>query len=556
MSLKFISEQISDFLCSSESEVMAIQGEWGIGKTFTWNKLLNENKNSLRFDRYSYVSLFGLSSLDGLKYSIFENTIPIDVIGQEPTLENATENTASILEVITRKATKIAKEVPVIKNFSSTLESISFMSVRNMIVVIDDLERRGKNLEVKDVLGLVSLLKEQKGCKVVLLLNNGTTGMGEYVTYKEKVIDRDVTYNPTAEECANIAYAEENKYFSILRKHSIALGIKNIRILKKIERFVSKLVDVVEHDINVFPDNTGVIVNELIHSITLYCWSHYAFSAEGEIPSLDYIATVKNIYLSDDKDDQKKSWKNTLLKYNYRLTSDLDSILIDMVQLGYIDSSGFEKQIILKNEEIDRSKKRDSLFEAWKFFRCSFDNNQDEVVEKLYTAIVNGIDHVSPDNLDEVVSLLREFDEDVKANELIGLFISRRNDVLVEYIQSGHRRLRGINDAELSKKIDEVSLEINSTGSIEDILEKLSQQNGWSDVDEELLDKATEEDFYNLFKKVVYEDGGSIIATALKFGDYSNGSDRMKRIGDKARCVLMKIGDESFINSRRVKRYI
>ncbi|MEJ1720226.1 NTPase, partial [Escherichia coli] len=85
-----------------------------------------------------------------------------------------------------RKAAGLLKEVPVVKNFSTTLEAMSFLTVSKMIVVIDDLERRGKNLDVKDVLGLVSLLKEQKDCKVVLLLNNGTASMEDYSTYKEK----------------------------------------------------------------------------------------------------------------------------------------------------------------------------------------------------------------------------------------------------------------------------------------------------------------------------------------------------------------------------------
>ncbi|HCD5494277.1 TPA: NTPase, partial [Escherichia coli] len=117
--------------------------------------------------------------------------------GNKPDLETATTNASGLFESFSRKAAGLLKEVPVVKNFSTTLEAMSFLTVSKMIVVIDDLERRGKNLDVKDVLGLVSLLKEQKDCKVVLLLNNGTASMEDYSTYKEKVIDRDITYNPT-----------------------------------------------------------------------------------------------------------------------------------------------------------------------------------------------------------------------------------------------------------------------------------------------------------------------------------------------------------------------
>ena len=54
---------------------------------------------------------------------------------------------------------------------------------------------------------------------------------------KKKVIDRDITYNPTPEECADIAYKGDSHVYNLLSKYSISLGIKNIRILKKIERF-------------------------------------------------------------------------------------------------------------------------------------------------------------------------------------------------------------------------------------------------------------------------------------------------------------------------------
>ncbi|HFM0527096.1 TPA: NTPase, partial [Escherichia coli] len=54
MSLEFIKEQLSDFISSTEPEVMAIQGEWGIGKTYTWNTFLKDNKDKVAFNRYSY----------------------------------------------------------------------------------------------------------------------------------------------------------------------------------------------------------------------------------------------------------------------------------------------------------------------------------------------------------------------------------------------------------------------------------------------------------------------------------------------------------------------
>ncbi|ALZ95084.1 hypothetical protein ABIE02_002988 [Leclercia sp. 1548] len=550
MSLEFVKEQLSDFISSTEPEVMAIQGEWGIGKTYTWNSFLKDNKDSILFNRYSYVSLFGINSLDSLKYSIFENTITTEYIGTKPDLETATTNATGVVEMFSRKFAGVLKEVPVLKNFTSTLETMSFMTVSKMIVVIDDLERRGKNLEVKDVLGLVSLLKEQKDCKVVLLLNNGSNGMGDYSTYKEKVIDREITYNPTPEECASIAYGYDINLHELLSKYTISLGIKNIRILKKIERFLLALIPKINGD-------AKTISNEVAHSLTLYCWSHYAFSADGDVPSLEYISSIRNVYMYDDKEEeQKKRWLNTLLKYGYKRTNELDEALIDMVKYGYIDTNRFQIQIGIRNDEIIRDNKRGSLFEAWKYFHNSFDDNQTEVVEKLSQAVLDGMEYVTPGDLDSVVGLFRDFDEDIKAKNLINSFITYANDALKEYVQSIYMNVHPVKDSELSSKIKEYANSLDLEESIGDVLAKLSGQNGWAERHEVTLDSASEEDYYKLFKDVITNGSDSIIATALKFGTYSNGSDRMNRIGEKAKNALIRIGSESNINKIRVKRYL
>jgi tRNA A37 threonylcarbamoyladenosine biosynthesis protein TsaE len=75
-------------LASPEPEVLCLRGKWGVGKTFSWMAFLREakDKGEIALESYSYVSLFGIDSLDQLKYSIFENSIARDVIGTEPHL--------------------------------------------------------------------------------------------------------------------------------------------------------------------------------------------------------------------------------------------------------------------------------------------------------------------------------------------------------------------------------------------------------------------------------------------------------------------------------------
>jgi hypothetical protein len=57
------------------------------------------------------------------------------------------------------------KGLPYTKDLWPAIQSVSFYSLRKAIICIDDFERKGKNLDAQDIMGLVSFLKEQKNAK-------------------------------------------------------------------------------------------------------------------------------------------------------------------------------------------------------------------------------------------------------------------------------------------------------------------------------------------------------------------------------------------------------
>jgi Cdc6-like AAA superfamily ATPase len=93
-------KELKDFLTAEKAEVLCIRGEWGVGKTYTWNKILkatsDEKATAPNIEKYAYVSLFGLTTLDQLKYAIFENTIKVAEIGKEPSLDTLKENVMGV----------------------------------------------------------------------------------------------------------------------------------------------------------------------------------------------------------------------------------------------------------------------------------------------------------------------------------------------------------------------------------------------------------------------------------------------------------------------------
>jgi hypothetical protein len=153
--------------------------------------------------------------------------------------------------------------------------------VKNTLICIDDIGRRGKGLAVRDVMGLASHLKEHKECKVILILNDDglEEDKNEFQTYYEKVVDSTLCFAPTAEDCARIALSGKTTGDQLLTTNCIALRISNIRPIKKIERAVRTI----EPLLKPFDEQ---VLKQAFQSLTLFAWSLYE---PTKAPPIDYL---------------------------------------------------------------------------------------------------------------------------------------------------------------------------------------------------------------------------------------------------------------------------
>ncbi|MBB1309729.1 hypothetical protein H5162_09860 [Pseudoalteromonas sp. SR41-8] len=553
MSVEVIKDKIFQFLSSGEPEVMAIKGEWGVGKTFSWKKFLKDasSKDKINLERYSYVSLFGINSLEAFKYSIFENVVKREIIGTEASIETFKKNTSSLIESFGRQSFNLLKGAPIVKSFSPAIETISFLSLNNTLICIDDLERKGKGLEIKDVLGLVSLLKEQKKCKVVLLLNDGEDGLEDYEKYREKVIDIELAFAPDPEECSSIAYSDENPNYSRLRELTTSLGIRNIRILKKIERLVTLSLPLTE---GFEPE----ITDQVIHSLVLYAWSYFCSNSNEDIPTLEFITSKGYTLLgigNEEVSEQHNKWQTTLQAYGYQLTDGLDLLLAEAVKTGYFVEEDFKEKASNKNQEVVASKSEGSFSEAWRLYHDTFNDNSDEVINGLYESFKENCKYITPLNLNGTVSLFRELGEEDKATEIIDIYIESRKDETELFNMKENNVFGDIRDQEVIDKFNDIYNKSVTTETAKQVLDRIAGQSGWNQSDEVVLANTPIDDYYHLFKTEVGRHLSSFVTTCLKFGQFGNASDQQKEIAYRATEALRKIASESEINKRRVKKF-
>jgi hypothetical protein len=273
--------EIRRFLRSPDPEVLCVTGAWGVGKTYTWQKILRESqsKKSVGLARYSYTSLFGINSLEGLKLSIFEN---LEFLDAPPAnvLEKATHGAKSIA-ALAKKLGGAVSALPYVGDFLSKAGPLYFSLIGGQIICIDDLERRGAGLNVKDVFGLISFLREQRACKVILLLNADALddGKADFDNLFEKVIDTRLVFAPSAREAVAIALTGHDKITETLRLSCETLSIANIRVIKKIERLSRQIEPLLK---GFAPE----VLTSAIRSIVMFGWAKFQ---PDQAPSLDYI---------------------------------------------------------------------------------------------------------------------------------------------------------------------------------------------------------------------------------------------------------------------------
>ncbi len=105
-------KNIVEFLNHTEKKVLVIKGKWGVGKTFTWGKIVEKYGKDLCLSNYSYISLFGLEELKELQSGIFYNARPLN-----------TDLKSSTVKANLKKVSKIAKHFPQISKYTTARSS-------------------------------------------------------------------------------------------------------------------------------------------------------------------------------------------------------------------------------------------------------------------------------------------------------------------------------------------------------------------------------------------------------------------------------------------------
>lgn len=554
MATSTMRNQISRFLASETPEVMSIKGAWGVGKTYAWNTFLKaaKSQNKIALERYSYVSLFGLNSLADLKFAIFENMVEQKLIGQTPTVDSFKSNTVDLLKSLGKRPLPLLSSASTLDHYRSMIDSISFLSLEKAIICIDDFERKGQGIAAQDVLGLMTQLKEQKKCKVVLILNDtnlGEDGCSDYDRFKEKVIDTEVRFAPTTEDCVSIALSND-KTGTLLSESLTQLRINNIRIIKKIENLSTLLLP----PLRKYDDQ---VLIRALHALVLLTWCYYDQS--GAAPDYGFVINRTSTF-SDPEEDltlstQRQGWCAILRRYDDFVMTDFDVQIAGLVENGYYNESCLMKEAQLFDEKIKATRSEDSFQQAWHKFHDSFDDDTQDVVDCLAQSFKNDAKYISLANLDGSVRLLRHLGREKLASGIIDLYLEKHRDKLLPLAFAAAVSDGQIKDAEVIEKFKRQLDALKVRKSLKELCDLLLEDENGRDEEEQLMARIPVQDYIRLFKTERGAQLSRYIDLCLKYGRLGGINDTRKQICDNAVEALKEIGGESRLNASRVRRF-
>ncbi|MCV3383148.1 KAP family NTPase [Campylobacter sp. IFREMER_LSEM_CL292] len=152
-------DNIANFLDNNSKKCLAINGSWGIGKTYLWKQVENKLSEINADKKIVYIDLFGKESYKQILEEI--------VVSLHGDYNKITKTTFKGLEGLVKSISGGLIDIDSDAIFSF-LKKEDFY---NIIVCFDNIERKSDNLSLKEILGLVNLLKEEKECNVVVIFH-------------------------------------------------------------------------------------------------------------------------------------------------------------------------------------------------------------------------------------------------------------------------------------------------------------------------------------------------------------------------------------------------
>jgi hypothetical protein len=557
MSTAIVRNVILDFIRNDSPAVLVLRGAWGVGKTHFWKSCISENPQASR-GSYSYVSMFGISTIQQLQLSAFINARDLRTRGE------VGRHTAATATNKLGVAKKLLGGIPALlpdawaKRVTFALDSVVPHMISDLLICLDDFERMPRDgMQIEEVLGFVTTLKEERNCKVVLIFNDAELGDRNeiYQRYREKVVDVDLVFAPTVAEAADLAIPKGHKFGRIIREKLAILGVNNIRLVRRMLANVDQITPLLT---NVKPD----IATTVVAMTLLLTWveldsspnrptlkSVRSFNSMASLVSREL--TKQGTQKGQSEQQEEALWEETLRRFGFTSFDTCDEAIARFVSQGYVEGSGLEAEITKLNDAANAVEAEERFVRAWRLYHDRLGDDEAEIVRIIDSTFDAAAPRVSPTNVDATLALLRDLGRNDLADALIGRYMRIRGNE-PDLFDPGNLRVFGssIKDPKFKEASERQFEQVRELPTLAEALLEIGKGRGWSEEQMIVLSKASPEALYEAFKASTDGRSTGMAEACLRFAQ--DPDPARKQIAENTKLALRRIASESRINALRI----
>ncbi len=467
-----LKDALDAFFANSQKRVLIIKGKWGVGKTYAWREYIR-TRSDLPEKSISYVSLFGVEDLQQLKGLILAKALPTKRVWLWR------------LATPLRFLLKLAKIIPTLKDYAEAPAILAELRLREYIICLDDLERRGERLKLSEILGFVSVLKEENKCRVVLIFNDdmlASADKQDLNTYREKVVDAEVEHRPSVAENARIGFPSGRDYPGVGRVLD-ALGVTNIRVIKFTEWNVKYFAPFVAN-------SEKAVADALFRNVaTLTCLFHL----HGNDVDFDNLegSVIARMFR---KEGEKPSRGEQLLQQAEFADTDLDVFIVEFLRLGTCDKKGLSEKIGSLNAREIQSQTMARFRDAWLLYNGNFVASANDYLNAMRSLMKTHIHTLAQSEIDSVCEFVARLGQKELADSWRDEHFEKRVEmVTLEGIPAFRKRT---SNPTLLAKLDARAEELQRTVSLKELVYGVVKKSGWSPHQVILLNSFREQDYF------------------------------------------------------------
>lgn len=398
---EIVQQSILEYIKNKHTDyALLITGDWGSGKTFFWDTVIEPTIKSTTGFIPVKVSLNGIDDFSQINNKIIGKCLAHEIGTRNGILEQ-------VVNFFKSKKFKKAKEIGKLtkKFLGGRIEkalgvklpdgiSVDFLedycSFENKIICFDDLERAKAKIGV--IWGFINDFIEQKAVKVIVIADETKLKDDSYAHVKEKVIGKTMQFIPDVE--TKIAalidkYAKDDSYKQFLYNNkntildiSVKSKVHNLRVLRNFINDFSVVYDATKsfepHVIESMQANLVALFLAFIYEISLGNMTNV------QIDKLKSLNLFKLIFRVSGKETSEEKYIDDFVnKYLYGKSGiDFYPSIIEYLISGRLDTEKFKDDIGLYKKE----KPEDELLQ--KFLYSYWADLEDKEFEVMITNIL------------------------------------------------------------------------------------------------------------------------------------------------------------------------